>query len=782
MENNRLTAAHAVNVRTLAETYFEGGDLFADLRAVDRMQEGLKGHLMLQTAYPPEYRSEVPVRFEINVLGVDLIVQGRVDGLMLTENAVTVEEIKTTRQPPFSIQSDDYPVHWAQAEIYAHILCAQNGLPEATVRLVYANLGGARTAFTRVYSKEKLSRCFTEYAEFYARRIARADEWKKLSLPSMTALSFPFSGFRAGQREMAARAYLAIRDRRKILIEAPTGIGKTVGALFPAVKALGEGRIETVFYLTARTTGRRAAEDALNLMRKNGLRARSVTLSAKKKVCPQTEFRCDPEVCAFARGYFDRQQAALDEAWQSEALSSERIAELAQKHRLCPFELSLALAETAEIVICDYNYVFDPAVRLRRFFDRKGSYALLIDEAHNLAPRAREMYSAELSAGDVSALRREVGRTDGKTSEFYKALTSFLRSFEKLDENELRSDLPMKLIDACRAFTDAAKSRLGERSPYRGKLAELYFDVISFLRVSGEFEEESCKTVVMPEGKRSRVRLWCWNPTRRLRAAMKRMRGVVLFSATLTPLAHYAALLGLNTDEGDQTISLPSPFPPENLFCGILNIPTRYSARAESAQRVAKAIHDMASAKTGNYLACFPSYAYMNQIAEIFTASYPDIKILIQLRDMSESARDEYLSEFDRPAEDGRSMVAFIAMGGIFSEGIDLPGDKLVGAAIVGVGLPLLCYEREALRALYEENGEEGDGYRTAYVYPGIGKCLQAAGRVIRTDSDRGAVLLIDERYTQKEYRLLLPAHYRPRQIEEINLAQALSAFWARPL
>ena len=773
MEQTAYSPVHSVNVRTLAETYFEGGDLFADLNAMDRMQEGLKGHLLIQNAYPPEYRSEVPVRYECTVAGVNLTVQGRVDGLMLKDGDVTIEEIKTTRFPPSAIQPDDYPVHWAQALIYAHIICQKERMPAATVRLVYCDLTGARTAFTRVYQAETLSALFEEYASVYARRLGRFDEWKRASLPSMRALGFPFSGFRAGQREMAARVYLAIRDRKKVLVEAPTGIGKTAAALFPAVKALGEGRAETVFFLTARTTGRRAAEDALALMRKSGLRLRSVTLSAKKKVCPLPELRCDPAVCGFARGYFDRQQSALEEAWETEALGAETIADIARKYRLCPFELSLALAETAEVVICDYNYVFDPMVRLRRFFDRRGSYALLVDEAHNLVPRARDMYSAELGARDVKAVRREVGRAEGKTSELYKILTEFLKSFEKIDENELRSELPMRLVDACKRFSDEVKTRLSACAP----LAKLYFDVLSFVRVSGEFDEASHRTLVAPEEGRSRVKLWCWNPTERLRAAMKRMRGTALFSATLSPPEHYARLLGLREEDGDQYLCLPSPFPPENLLTAILNVPTRYSVRAESAPRVADAIHKMAAARTGNYLACFPSHAYLNQVAEIFAARYPDTRVLLQSRDMSEKAREEYLSRFEDAPQ--TSMVAFIAMGGVFSEGIDLPGERLIGAAIVGVGLPQLCYEREALSALYEELSGEGEGRKTSYVYPGIGKCLQAAGRVIRTANDRGVVLLIDERYTQPEYRALLPAHYRPRVLTEAGLSRALSAFWS---
>ncbi len=769
-----LSRAHAVNVRTLAETYYEGGDLFSDFNRVERMQEGLKAHVATQAEYPPEYRAEVPVRLECVVSGVKLIVQGRADGLILSDGACTVEEIKTTRMNPTSINADDYPVHWAQAQIYAHILCETEDIQVATVRLLYVNLSGARSAFTRAYTRERLRELFYMYATVYALRLAQADDWKGVSLPSMRALDFPFDAYRAGQREMAARAYLAIRDKRKIIIEAPTGIGKTAAALFPALKALGEEKIETIFFLTARTTGRKAAEDALALMRSRGLSARSVTISAKKKLCPMDEVRCNPEICPYARGYFDRQQRAIEESWREQSLKSERIEEIAAKYGLCPFELSLTLAETAEVVICDYNYVFDPMVRLRRFFDRRGSYALLIDEAHNLETRARDMYSAEMRADEISALRREVGRIDGKDCELYKALTKLYRALDKAEAPELRCELPLKLLDAAKEFSDVAKDFFARDCQYHSRFMELYFNVLTFIRASGEFDDKTHKTMITPEGKRSNVKLWCWNPTDMIAAGMKRMQGVILFSATLTPITHYARMLSLDLDKGDQALTLKSPFPQENLFTARVNVSTRYRSREDTALTVAKAIHDLAVSKTGNYLACFPSHAYLNRIADIFKAAYHDVRVHVQTRDMSESERTEYISEFTEARNE--SMVAFVAMGGVFSEGIDLPGDRLIGAAIVGVGLPQLCFEREALKALYDEESE--NGYATAYVYPGIGKCLQAAGRVIRTENDRGAVLFIDDRYYQKEYARLLPKNYRMKSLSPGDIAPTIREFW----
>ncbi len=771
---DKIKTARAVNVRTLAETYYEAGDLFADLNRIDRMQEGLKGHLMVQSAYAKEYKAEVPVRLECTVEGVDLIVQGRVDGLILTEDACTVEEIKTTRQPCETISETDYPVHWAQAEIYAYIVTTKNNLPAATVRLVYASLTGSKASFTRLYTHARLETLFYMYASVFAKRVYEMDSWKNTSLPTMRELPFPFESYRAGQREMAARAYLAIRDKKKLLVEAPTGIGKTAAALFPAVKALGEGLAETVFYLTARTTGRKAAEDALEKMREKGLYIRSVAITAKKKACPMTEMRCDPDICPYANGYFDRQKHAVSESYEHQAWGDSEIQALSEKHSLCPFELSLALSETADVVICDYNYVFDPAVRLRRFFDRKGSYILLIDEAHNLVPRAREMYSESLGGKEISELRRDVGREDGRKSPLYLALSNLYKALPKEAENELSTEHPDAFLQSVKAFIEDAKPFLSVPSPYRGKLADVFFRANGFVRTSDDFDEHTHRTLITPEGKRSRIKIWCWNPTDRLQKAMKRMRGCVLFSATLSPLSHYEALLSLDRDAGDVSMALPSPFPKENLFCASLFIPTRYRMREESAGRVAKAIYDMVSAKKGNYLACFPSHAYLNSIAEIFMSMYPDVRVSLQTRDMTESERHAYLNEFqENPSE---SMVAFIAMGGVFSEGIDLPGDKLIGAAIVGVGLPQISFEGDCLKELYEESN--GRGFETAYVYPGAGKCLQAAGRVIRTETDRGVVLFIDDRYRSQEYRNLLAPRYTPIPMDEKKLSKALKVFW----
>lgn len=768
---------HSVNVRTIAEVYYESGDLEFGLSAIDRMQEGLKGHLMLQNRYTAEYKAEVPVKLTIPIDGIDLTVQGRVDGLLLRGKECVVEEIKTTRLSPSTVGENDHPVHWAQAEIYGFILCETQELPCCEVRLVYADLAGERNAYERTYTREKLKRLFFTYSGEYIRRLKRSDAWLSRSVPSVKAGAFPFEHFREGQREFAAAAYRSIRDRSRLLCEAPTGIGKTAAALFPAVKALGEGLIDTVFYLTARTTGRLAAEGALKLMRARGFLVRSVSICAKRKLCPTPQLSCDPQKCPRARGYFDRQKTALEESWQQSAFTQESICALADKYNLCPFELALALSETAQVIICDYNYVFDPAVRLKRFFDKSGRYTLLIDECHNLPDRAREMYSAELGDREIRELRRSVGKSDGRQCELYTELTALLKSLGHCDECELRSELPMETVNCAKRFSDIAKPYLPLNREYSQELADLYFAVSRFIRVSGEFDESFYKTMVIPEGKHCRIRQWCWNPTPNLSRIMKRMHGSILFSATLSPLEHYATLLGLQEKSGDKAVALASPFDAKNLLALTMDLPTRFSKREESALSVAQAIHTMATTKAGNYLACFPSHAYLNLVSGLLEQMQPPVRILTQRREMSDTDREAYLDAF-QPAPQ-QSMVAFIAMGGVFSEGIDLPGDRLIGAVIVGVGLPQICFERDALRSLYDDEDGEG-GFQTAYVYPGIGKCLQAAGRVIRTESDRGIVLFIDERYLDPAYASLLPPHIRPKQVKLPQLGSVLKRFWTK--
>lgn len=776
-----MEKAIRVNVRTLAEFTLESGDLCADLQLAERMREGMLAHMAIQQNYPDGWQSEVSVQHEETVLGVKLAIFGRMDGFWdRGEDACPViEEIKSTRlRDPSRIGQDAYPVHWAQAQIYAYIVCMQKGCAYVEVHLTYQSVDGPKTTYTRTFDRQRLTELFLSYAEPYAQWVALLQGWMAQSRPSMRSLAFPYEEYRSGQRDMAANAYRAIKMRRLLLCQAPTGIGKTAAALFPAIKALGEGLTERIFYLTARTTARKAAEDALERMRKAGLHARAVTLTAKEKVCFTPGARCYPDECPYAAGYYDRRRAALTEAMSMERFGKEEIAELAREYEICPFELSLDLCETADVVICDYNYVFDPVVHLKRFFDgSKCDCTLLIDEAHNLAERAREMLSAELKYADLLKLRRAVAKADGSKSELYKATAALIKEIRSLckglDMPSAEAEPPAGLYGPVDDFAEACRDNLG-RAEYHEQLLECYFAALDYQRACDAFDA-NYRALLFNEPHAHRIRLWCLDPSEYLRKIMLKANGAVLFSGTLSPMHYYARISGVRREEGDALLELESPFPSENLLVLRLPLDTRYNRREETAGEIARAILSMCRAKTGNYIACFPSHAYLQMVYERFVlVSAGTVRAIRQQSGMKEEERDAFLAML-KPAPN-ESLVAFIAMGGIFAEGVDLPGDRLSGAAIVGVGLPQPDFERELLCEAWNDS-DEGRAY--AYVYPGMERVLQAAGRVIRSEEDRGVVLLLDDRYASEEYKELLPGAWRVCTARDADsAAQKMRSFW----
>lgn len=781
MENAENKAIR-VNVRALAEFALEGGDLWVDMQAAERMHEGTLAHMALQKKYPEGWESEVNVRHEETVLGVRLAVFGRMDGFCDGETPI-IEEIKSTRlRNPERIGQDAYPVHWAQAHIYAYIVCRQKNCAYVQVRLTYQSVDGPKVSYMRTFDQERLTELFLSYAMPYAQWVALLQGWAEKSRPSMRQLAFPYDDYRDGQRDMAANAYRAIKNGRILLCQAPTGIGKTSAALFPAVKALGAGLTERIFYLTARTTARRAAEDALDRMREKGLRARSVTLTAKEKICfmQGQKTRCQPDECPYAAGYYDRRRAALTEAVCMERFSRAEIEELAQEYQICPFELSLDLCETADVIICDYNYVFDPVVHLKRFFDgTRCECALLIDEAHNLAARAREMLSAELKYADLLALRRAVARADGDRSNLYKATATLLKEMRALckglETPSVEVEPPNSLYGPVDDFVEACREKMGQME-YHEQLLECYFAALNYQRACDMFDG-NFKALLFNEKSAYRVKIWCLDPAEYLRRSMLKTSGAVLFSGTLSPMHYYARISGVRREEGDALLELESPFPCENLLVLRLPIDTRFRVREETAGEIARAILAMVRAKTGNYMACFPSHAYLQLVYERFMLiSGGRIQTIRQESGMKEEEREAFLARM-RPSPN-ESLVAFVAMGGIFAEGVDLPGDRLSGAAIVGVGLPQPDMERELLCEAWNDS-DEGRAY--AYVYPGMERVLQAAGRVIRSETDRGVVLLLDERYAGEEYRELLPGSWRVRAARDVvSAAEKMQAFWRR--
>ena len=599
---------------------------------------------------------------------------------------------------------------------------------------------------------------------------------------SIRALPFPFPAYRRGQRTLAVEAYRTIRDGGRLFCQAPTGIGKTISTLFPAVKAIGEGEAEKIFYLTAKTITRQVAQDACTLMREQGLRLKTVTLTAKDKICFAEERSCNPDACLYADGHFDRVNAALYELLVSgDEFTREVIEDCARRHRVCPYELSLDLTLWSDCIIADYNYVFDPQVYLRRFFSGQGAagkHVFLIDEAHNLVDRAREMYSAGLRKADILEVHRALDKKDKLRKSLSRVNTAMV-SMRKECEGErfvARREPCTEFTRILSVFSADCEEWLAIHShaPQEEQVLNLYFSVLAFLRIA-ELYDERFVTLLYIHGTDVVLKLFCLDPSRCLDSCLKKGKAAVLFSATLTPLDYFSAVLGGN--EESKRLMLPSPFPRDNLCLLITdNISTKYKNRDSSLLPLAHLIAQAAAGRPGNYMVYFPSYAYMNEVYRVFCENYPDFPTLLQHGGMDEEEREAFLAEFDAQRED--TLIGFCVLGGIYAEGIDLKGDRLIGTVIVGVGLPQINPEQDVIRDYFNE--VNGQGFAFAYQYPGMNKVLQAAGRVIRDESDRGLVLLVDERFTTPSYRHLLPAHWQGYGVvrSQDALKNQLAAFW----
>lgn len=763
-----MAGIQTVNVRTLAEFSLQKGDLLPMAMQVDRMIEGTRGHRRIQQELPSEWKSEEPVSRDENVNGMPLRIQGRADAIRREDGVLHVLEIKTTDVSPNLIRLEDYPAHIAQAEIYAYLICANEEIPQAEVAVLYDRMNGETRTFRKTRTREELRGRFLSCAEPYVEWLRALDLWKEKSEPTIENMRFPFPQLREGQRDMAKTVYLAMKSASNALIEAPTGIGKTAAALYGALKALGKGYITNVFYLTARTTGRRAAEQALEILRKQGVLIRSATISAKEKCCPMERVECFG--CPNAAGYYERRGDALREGLEMQSLTPETIQNLAKKYEICPHELSLDLSEQADVIICDYNYVFDPRVRLRRFFDHKSKAGLLVDEAHNLPDRARDMLSASLSGKNIAEVRAVVAKYEGKESRTCLLLSELLKLFtRKSPEPEISSELPAETIRMISDISD----RLSEGEFMEPETRLLAVDLSWFVRVAKKFDESCDRFVILPEDKRILMRIWRYDPSSHLKKTFSRVGGAAMFSATLAPMDYYAQQMGL--DSQDAMLRLASPFPSENLLVAHLPVSVKFSDRERTLGVIAEIIHAMTEAHPGNYLACFPSFQYLQKAFEQYRFMYPDAFAIRQTPNMGEEARNAFIECFEcRPSA---SMIAFVVMGGVFAEGVDLPDDRLSGAAIVSTGIPQIGVEREWIGELYDDGC--GTGHEVAYTYPGLCRVLQAAGRVIRTETDRGVVFLIDMRYGQENLRELLPPHWKVERIGKMDALRArLRRFW----
>ena len=782
-----LSQPHIVAVRSLVEFVFLAGDLTAGgFQRRDRAQQGTLGHKRVQRSRPEGYEAEVEIACRVEGADPPIEVRGRIDGLYASQEPVIIEEIKTTSLSLELVSEQHNPLHWAQAQCYAYMYACKHQLGEIRIHLTYYHLDSREEkTFERHFTWDELQAFFSDLITPYLDWFRRVHAWQDRRDQSIHQLEFPYVDYRPGQREMAVAVYKAIRANGRLYVQSPTGVGKTIAALFPAVKALGLGLASKIFYLTAKTSGRQVAEKALEDMRQVNLNLSSVTLTAKEKICFCPPVNCDPERCVFARDYFGKVKKALLEIDRYQAFTRPVIEALAQQYQICPFEFSLDLALWVDCIICDYNYVFDPRVYLHRFFDLTNEpYIFLVDEAHNLPDRAREMYSAELDKKAVLDLQRTLKPHLPVLFKKLGAINKILLEIRKACQAQGRAALvetalPENLLQAVREFSQKAEDWLvlNQVAEFRQNILAFYFLCSNYLRTAEYFDSFYVSYFERQGQAGLKAKLFCLDPAPMLAGPLARSQSTLFFSATLLPLDYFTRLLNGAADHPRRIF--PSPFPAETVSLLIHDgISTRYAQRADSYTAIAAAVESICSTHVGNYLVFFPSYAYLAAVLERLKERLPESQLLVQDRGMTEAAREAFLARFATGSQE--TMIGLAVMGGIFGEGIDLVGERLIGAVVVGVGVPQVCLERDLIKDYFERQNTSGFAY--AYLYPGFNRVLQATGRVIRTESDRGIIVLIDERFTHARYRQLFPAHWRGFQVVQ-NIGQIkdkLARFWSQ--
>ena len=770
-----------ISVRNLVEFILRSGDIDNRIAAADKdaMLLGGKIHRKIQRRMGADYHAEVTLKYEVPCKGFILSVEGRADGIIDTPSGIVIDEIKGVLKDLDMIK-EPVAVHLAQAKCYAYIYASQKKLEEIGVQMTYCNMETEEIKrFQNVYVYEELDRWFWELIGKYEKWARYQIRWKEKRNASIKEVEFPFA-YREGQRDLTASVYRTILRKKKLFIQAPTGVGKTISTVFPAVKAVGEGLGEKIFYLTAKTITRTVAWQAFDILKEQALRMKVLVLTAKEKICFCEETNCNPEACPYAKGHYDRVNDAVYELLTtSDEMNREILEEQARKWKVCPHEMSLDVSEWVDAVICDYNYVFDPNAHLRRFFGEgiSGEYLFLIDEAHNLVERGRSMYSAKLCKEDFLKVKRLVKDEDVKLakriSECNQQLLTLKRECEDYQVLNSVSHIYLKLLNLMgeleRFLEDCKKEDL------RKEVLDFYFDVRRFVATHDRLDENYMIYSELLNNGHFEIHLFCVNPAKNLQEFLDKGNSTVFFSATLLPIHYYKKLLSTASD--DYAI-----YAEKRLLLLGTDVSTKYTRRGEDTyRRYAEYLYQVALAKHGNYIAFFPSYRFMEDVHEEFlvivSQGSVEVDDVIQSQYMSEEAREIFLENFEEDRE--HSLMGFCVMGGIFSEGIDLTGEQLIGAVIVGTGLPQVCRERELLKQYFDEHGFHGFDY--AYLYPGMNKVLQSAGRVIRTQEDRGVVLLLDDRFLDMRYREVFPREWGNYKLcRQENAAGFMKEFWSR--
>ncbi len=776
-----------ISVRNLVEFILREGDI--DNRTTgsmerDAMQQGSRIHRKIQKQMGSGYQAEVPLKKRCACDGFVLQVEGRADGI-LTEGAhILIDEIKGVMRNLGQIQ-EPVPVHLAQAKCYAYIYGQQKELEEIGVQMTYCNLETEEVKrFRQQYDLKDLEVWFQDLIHEYEKWAKFQIEWRQTRNDSIQKTEFPFS-YRAGQRELVVSVYRTILRKKKLFIQAPTGVGKTMATIFPTVRAVGEGLGEKIFYLTAKTITRTVAEQAFQTLRVQGLLLKAITLTAKEKICFCEETDCNPDACPYAKGHYDRvNDAVYDLLTHTYELTRDVLRRQAEKYQVCPFEMSLDVSVWVDAIICDYNYVFDPNAHLRRFFSEgnKGDYLFLIDEAHNLVERGRKMYSAEIYKEDILKIKRLVKGENLKLTRQLDDSNKLLLKMKRECENEgyqvleQVSHVSLKLMNVLGELENYLEEC--ENPEKRKEVLDFYFQVRMFLSIHDILDENYIIYTELEKEGRFKLKLLCVNPSVNLQSYLGQGNSTIFFSATLLPIHYYKKLLSVEKE--DYAVYAESSFPKVNrqILLGT-DVSTKYTMRGPKMyQRITQYIIQTVQAKKGNYIVFFPSYRFLEDVYELFrkeTENKMEIECVLQSQYMGEQAREIFLETFEEEREN--SLVAFCVMGGIFSEGIDLTQDRLIGAIIVGTGLPQVCNDREILRNYFDSKNLSGFDY--SYLYPGMNKVLQSAGRVIRTEEDKGVILLLDERFRGRQYQEMFPREWSGIQTCRLEqLEEKLKTFW----
>lgn len=773
-----------ISVRALVEFVLRSGDIDnrrSGTAQKDAMAAGTRIHKKIQKRMGGNYRAEVPLKYTVldEEEDIELLVEGRADGIFEEDGIVTIDEIKGVYMDLERL-AEPVAVHMAQAMCYGYFYCCDRDLDGVRIQLTYCNLETEEIRrFHEDRSKEELEVWFRSVIHEYFKWARYLCHHELQRNQSISGLEFPFP-YREGQRDLAVAVYKTISRKKRLFIQAPTGIGKTLSTIFPAVQAMGAGKASKVFYLTAKTITRTVAEEAFRILRSRGLVFTAVTITAKEKLCPMEKAECNPEACPYAKGHFDRvNEAVFDILHLEQEMDRETVLRYAEKYRVCPFEFCLDISSWTDGIICDYNYVFDPNVRLKRYFadGASGDYLFLVDEAHNLVSRAREMYSASVYKEDFLEVKRIIkGKSPRLERQLDRCNKLLLSMKRECGDWQLLEDVTGLAAGIMTAFSymETFMEEFPE-FPDRETVLDFYFCLRDFLNVYEELDGHYRIYEENREDGSFLVRLFCVDPSRLLSGCMDQGASTILFSATLLPVRYYKTLLSGNQE--DYAVYVNSPFPEENRLLMVAeDVSSRYTRRSPSEYRkVADYIRIVTQSRPGNYMVFFPSYQYMGEIEEILEEEPLKADLLVQGQGMGEAEKAEFLEEFEK--ERSHSLAAFCVMGGVFSEGIDLKEERLIGVIVVGTGLPMVCVEQEVLKGYFDETEEKGFDF--SYQYPGMNKVLQAAGRVIRTPEDRGVILLLDDRFLRRDHLELFPREWEHFQVvNRGNAARCLEDFW----